>query len=177
MYEPYGGSQQGAGRDGDALCFYASGFQAIVALMHHSAKRLGTSLSCPKANPALKRRRIESNKNDDEDGGLKFTCILLSVEVDIAEITPAWALYICHYVRVGMATCCITCMTRICKHVCLCVSNLRGLRSTQVGGKWIKDSATKVTSPTFVHKGALILSDSTRVLLAYLTASYAEPGP
>jgi len=46
-----------------------------------------------------------------------------------------------------------------------------------VGGQWLKESATKVTSPSFVHKGALVLDDSTQFVNSWLVASFEARGP
>ena len=85
------------GHEGDALGFYASELEAVVALMHQSAKRLGTSLSCPEPAASLKRRRVditdsimaEPTASRDES-----SCIVVSIELNIAQLQPVGALLV-----------------------------------------------------------------------------------
>jgi len=114
VYESYGAAQQSEHHDGEVLCFYTSAFQATVALMHHAAKRLGASLSCPDPKAASRKRRFDATSViDDYHAG--SSCVLVKFELPIANIKAVRALVVIEHIAARLL------VVELALHLCVCV--------------------------------------------------------
>lgn len=112
VYESYSAAQQSA-HDSEVLCFYPSGFQALVALIHHSAKKLGTSLSCPEPKAASKKRPLDTMV-EDKDRIAHSSCILVKFKLRMAQIHPVRALLVINHESASP-------LVHLILHLCVCM--------------------------------------------------------